>query len=356
MMNQPPELFSQPPVRSSYYRRPQKRRQLSRAGYVVVILALLGLAGGAGYGLYDVLFAGSTGEIPTVKSALPVKQKPDQPGGIDIPHQDVAVFQQLNKNDEDKTPKPVEHLLPPAAAPSALTSAVTPTQDQQAPMQATPPAVSGVENLAPPENMPTSAHQQPAPLSESEKTALVEKPSAPQEALVPTAVSAAPLPQSAPLPAVTPGPAPVPPPASKEPAPKETAVKEPAPKAKAMASPNAAPARAESLPREIFSGDSEQKIKSLSRKNATAAGGKGAYAIQLASLPSQDAANALLQKYQMRYASALQGHALRIVRANVEGRGTYYRIQSQPTLSDQAARDLCMTIKGMGGSCIPAKH
>jgi len=113
MNRSPPELFPQRPIRSDFGRVPSYR--LRR--FMTICICLL-LIGGI---LYRVLGGASSvpGEIPTIKAETGGwKQRPEQPGGIDIPHQDVEVYQALDAKDTTVKP-PVEHLLPPPETPQA---------------------------------------------------------------------------------------------------------------------------------------------------------------------------------------------------------------------------------------------
>ena len=105
-------------------------------------MAILLLVGGAGL---RYLFNRPTplrpGEIPTIVAEGPYKTKPEQPGGIDIPHQDVQVYQSLDSKD-DVTP-PVEHLLPPPETPqeqAALPGPQTPSGSSSSSPQQDPDA------------------------------------------------------------------------------------------------------------------------------------------------------------------------------------------------------------------------
>ncbi len=366
MMNTPPDLFSQPPVRSYYVRRPQQRRRLSRPAMLLLGTLTVALLGGGAYWLGE-SHSENPGEIPTIAAAQPIKQKPDQPGGIDIPHQDVTVFQQLDKREEEEK-QPVEHLLPQSKAPESI---VTQTVSSAAPVQSSegaagqvsgaegmqvPPPVKetgGVENLMPsargpsaaaalPTNAPEAAAQQTLPVSVS---APAEPKAATPEKIEPA--KPAPVEAAAPVKAV-------------QPAPQPKEVHHAAASAPAMPKKEKQVVAAASLPEELFTGDPEKQIQKLkdtpSATPEKQAAATGRFAIQLASIPSQATASAEMQKLQSRYASLLKAHPLRLVTANLPGKGTYYRVQTQPSLSEAEAKSLCASIKGAGGSCLLAKH
>ena len=110
----PPDLFPQRPVRSDFGRTPSYRTRR-----IITVLVLLLLIGGLRcIGPSGGPSISHPGEIPTIKAETGAwKQKPEQPGGIDIPHQDVQVYQALDGKDAAKPE--VEHLLPPPETPQS---------------------------------------------------------------------------------------------------------------------------------------------------------------------------------------------------------------------------------------------
>jgi len=100
---------------------------------------------GGGIWLWHKVFPFTPGEIPTIKAEGPYKQRPDQPGGIDIPHQDVQVYHEIDGSAAAGNAKPVlEHMLPPPEAPN-----VPPPAPVQAITGADNAPAARVENLAP---------------------------------------------------------------------------------------------------------------------------------------------------------------------------------------------------------------
>jgi hypothetical protein len=270
---------------------------------VSVVLILLG----AGSRL---IFGGSSqhsGEIATIKAEGAWKQKPEQPGGIDIPHQDVQVYQALDHKDDTKPP--VEHLLPPPEVPQPVPmSSVSPTSP---PSPTAPP----MENLTPPkleiDNIQTTVVPAPA--------------AAPAPAPIPT-----PAPSPVPAPVVTAT-------VAAPPSPSSSPI--PAPPA---AQPVTAPAK---LPAKPAPQTIEQVLKNVESAPKTDR------VVQLASMQDQVAAQDMAEKLQIRYAEILGSAQLRVVRANVTGKGIYYRIQS-PVVSGEQASGICAEIKKMKAGCI----
>ncbi len=84
---------------------------------------------------------------------------------------------------------------------------------------------------------------------------------------------------------------------------------------------------------------------------APAAGG---YYIQVASLPSEAEAEKSYKNISSKFGSVVGGRAHEIKRAEIAGKGTYYRVRiSAGTKADAAA--LCERYKAAGGSCLVTK-
>lgn len=84
---------------------------------------------------------------------------------------------------------------------------------------------------------------------------------------------------------------------------------------------------------------------------APAAGG---YYIQVASLPSEAEAEKSYKNISGKFGSVVGGRAYEIKRAEIAGKGTYYRVRiSAGTKADAAA--LCERYKAAGGSCLVTK-
>ncbi len=91
-------------------------RRWIRGGFA--ILALAGFAGVLWYAYEWGLGGGETVELPTVQAeAGPEKEKPSDPGGLQVPYQDQLV---LNQGEAGATAPRVERLLPPPEAPLPL--------------------------------------------------------------------------------------------------------------------------------------------------------------------------------------------------------------------------------------------
>jgi len=290
MINQPPpELFpSERPVQSTLVK--PKSYRIRRSMTVFVALALIG---GGSYEIY--LWKRTPPLIPTIHAEGALKQKPEQPGGIDIPNQDVTAYQQIDGN--EAKPASGEHLMPPPETPQASAPAPVPPPVEAAPMGST-----SVENLIAQPQVPIQTTVSPP------AKAVAEPPPAP------ATIAEAPSPQPTPDPSAQ----------------KAEAVAEPAP----TPSP-AAPA--------------------FGATPKTSSAGKGGYRVQLASIPDEEMAKQEMRKMQDKYAAQLNGSKLHLVKADLGPRGIYYRVQSVNPMTDGDARDVCTALKNIKAGCIVVK-
>ena len=74
------------------------------------------------------------------------------------------------------------------------------------------------------------------------------------------------------------------------------------------------------------------------------------WSVQIASQPSLEAAQQSYQSMAQRYGTMLQGKGVNIVKAEVSGKGTYYRVRI-PAASKNDAVALCERLKSQGGTC-----
>lgn len=74
------------------------------------------------------------------------------------------------------------------------------------------------------------------------------------------------------------------------------------------------------------------------------------WSVQIASQPTVEGAQQSYQQLAQRFGSMLQGRGVNIVQAEIEGRGTYYRVRI-PSSSKEDAIALCEQLKSAGGNC-----
>ncbi|MCA2405746.1 SPOR domain-containing protein [Rhizobium leguminosarum bv. viciae 248] len=77
----------------------------------------------------------------------------------------------------------------------------------------------------------------------------------------------------------------------------------------------------------------------------------GGYGIQIASLPSEDEATKSYANLSKKFASVLGGRSHEIRKADIAGKGTFYRVRIPAGSKDEAAA-LCEQYRAAGGSCL----
>lgn len=285
MMNpSPPELFAERPIRSDFTRGPSYRVRRIITVSVIALLAVFGIYFAFGH-------KHTPTEIPVIAAEGPYKQKPDQPGGMDIPHQDVQVYQEIGGADAPASP--VEHLLPQPETPKAPAA-----RPNAVPMDAAPPATINSDMAA--TGAPEALTPAAAPVAAVQTTVTPEA-AAPKPAQTITVV----------------------PPAKAK----------PVAKVKAAAKLKAA------------------KPTSITQILESNAGSKSTPVVQLASVSDPAAAKSMAEKLQSQYSAFLGGATLRVVKADLGAKGTFYRIQSQPVSADMASQ-ICAALKNHNAGCL----
>ncbi len=321
----PPELFAQPPIRSEYSRRRRMPRKVIR---LIALVLLIGVIGGlSAYWAFPPQDSVPPADIPTMKAEGPTKQRPDEPGGIDIPHQNETVFQQIDNSAPDKQAT-IEHLLPgpeKPVEPTTPSSLAFPSTDMN--------------------NSAVVAKQQ-APTPQAAPVADVAKQ---EEILLATKPDTAPSPANSASPAMPAGTAKIveklAPPSNSAVTAAESATTQVLSETKASPQPNteeivsAAKAQvktaaATNIPKEMFTGGVEKK-----------------FMVQLGSFPEQQVAQGELKKIQAKYSDTLGKVKLNLVQADLGAKGTYYRVQGGP-ISDAQARSICAKLWSQRAPCI----
>jgi hypothetical protein len=174
---------------------------------LIVVVALGGFGGIVGYYYFAGSAGGSTAEAvaPLIKAdQRPVRVRPDNPGGMEVPHQDKEIYDRVGNR--GAPPATAERLLPPPEAPMArpqtpsATSALPPVPSgaQAAPgtMAAAPPRPAGAPLPQQP-NVPPPPDVAPPPPSAVVSQAVIPPPAAPSTPLPGTRPPAAPAPVAA---------------------------------------------------------------------------------------------------------------------------------------------------------------
>ncbi len=242
-----------------------------------------------------------------VADTAPIKSRPESPGGIEVPNQDVAV---LNDVVPDPEKPQAERLLPPPEAP----------QPPQAEAPQVAPVAKVEELLGPP--LQTAAGPPPA-----------------VSPAVPPAVSPA-VPPAAPQAAATSQPEAAPEPVLPEP--KAETLLAPEPPAASPKAPAVAPSVATREPAPQVAALPDAKT--------------GGFLVQLAALRAEDGARPAWARLQKAHPALLGDRELTIQEVDLGDRGIFFRVQAGFFTDRAGARGLCSALKTRGQDCLVAKR
>jgi SPOR domain len=117
----------------------------------------------------------------------------------------------------------------------------------------------------------------------------------------------------------------------------------------------AADAATQAAPEPVQAKAPQPKPEEVAAANVDpAAIANGSWSVQIASQPSADSAKSTYQDLAQRYGSVLGGRGVNIVKADIEGKGTYWRVRV-PAKSRNDAISLCNDYKAAGGNCFVSK-
>ncbi|TNE36481.1 MAG: hypothetical protein EP348_06985 [Alphaproteobacteria bacterium] len=276
-----------------YYDGEEEVPGLSRKRWIGAILALI-IVGGFGIGIWYAYDQGVKKGVqlapPIIKAdSTPVKEKPADPGGMDIPNQDKQVFGLLNSSGGDEK---VEKLMAPPE------DALPDEQKAETPPQET--ATGKPETLIGKADEAAKSAE-----STDEKAAMTEKK----------------------LPALNDG---------------GTVEK---PEAKA-------PEMAEKTPEPVKKAEEPVKKAAEPVKKAVQTASSGPkYRVQLGSFTSTDAAEKQWSQLRSKYKSLLADVGYRIEDVDVKGKA-YHRLQAGAYDSRDGANSLCSKLKAQKQDCL----
>ncbi|PGH56528.1 SPOR domain-containing protein [Azospirillum palustre] len=337
-------------------RQSANKRGLLALGFAVV--GVVTFAGAAVIGLRGPSRLSGDGPPLLTAEAGPSKARPDQPGGMEVPHQDILAYERLRDHDGGRGNQ-VERLLPPPEVPLPR-PVVTPQMPAVVPL----PSVASVAQLPPgatatvPRDSVAAAVAAAAPLAAPEpvpglpaatSTAVAPAPAAPaaQATAMQTPPSVAAKPQQPPAAPVKPAPQqqvasvakPPAPPAQQNAAPsmgqliaKLEAASMPAPAAPAKAAPQPAKPAVVSAP-------------------APAAGGSGGWRVQLASVRSEGEAAAEWRRLAGRHPDALGGLSMQVAKVDLGEKGIFYRVQGAGA-DETRAKSACAQLRAQNVGCV----
>lgn len=365
-----------------------------RLRLAVGIIMLVLVAGGI-WGAIGLLWPEDDGKIVLLKADnTPYKVKPDDKGGMQIPHQDKLIFNTVSSDGKMVT---VERILPgpeqPMHAPvnnMDIPSPVAPIASSVAAQNAQQPAAVTQAEVQAKAQIAAQTAPAPTPAPTPVPQAKVEEKPAPKapEPVAMGRVIDAPKVEAKPEPSKSPSKdkdAPVKPAAafdmSKVDAPKPDALKvdvapskvpepEPeiekeifkeAPKELVKEEPKEEPSFKGPKPKETASKaenvadddapDNEPVKKQADEAPTPSSSSGGRVHFQLASFFDKPSAEKGITQFRSKYAGDLQGASLSIAQAKINGNKSVFRIQGSAANADTAS-SICADIKAKGGSCV----
>ncbi|WP_445678587.1 SPOR domain-containing protein [Radicibacter daui] len=283
--------------------------------------------------------SGQDGAPPVITAQIgPTKVKPAEPGGMVVPNQDISAYgvmkpgtqaEQQDVNLRPRTEEPVDLF---AAGDDA---SATPMGEEEG--EPDTPANVAAGQAA------TSAAALPAPPAGTTQNIIA--PPVPAQMAAAQPVAPAPVPQPVP-------PAAVSQPAPAAPAPGTPVALTPPPTASVPATQ--AP-QVTSTPVAAPKAVTPPKVAAPAAKAAPAAPTGSGWGIQLASVPSSKVAEQEWSRISGKYAADLNGITHTVVKADIPGKGTYYRVQAG-NMGKESADKLCTSLKGQGQGCLVVKR
>lgn len=287
-----------------------RRRGLTSA---VVVLVGLGAFGGIiAYAYNQGMRAGTETVAPVLRAdTSPTKVRPEQPGGLQVPHQDKLVYERLNPATATGGGR-VERLLPPPEAP---VDRPRPMAEEELPPEE---MEEGTTSGLPSEEEALSQFRADQPMADMADELPPEEPvEQPVATQAPTALTAEPQPAPVQSQAAAP---PAPRPAEPTAAKPEPVKPEP---------PKPEPAKPEPA------------------KPATS----GKARVQVGAVDAEAKAKAEWARLQKLYPSELGGLSLTVQKVDLGAKGVFHRLQGSG-LSEAEAEKICAALKAKGAGCI----
>ncbi len=298
---------------------------LKRATLAVVFVVIFAIAG-AGWFVYDQgLFQVGDQQIPLIKAEQgATKVRPEDPGGLQIPHQDKLVFERIAP---DQSEPLVERLLPPPEIPIERPSI------PELPARLTPPPAPSLADVSPPPAPVVETADRSAASEDQADTAAEQLADAQTDA---DPAEAAPSEQAQQIAAVAPA-----------------------------ARPDDAPAPTpndqldqviENLTEELPAPQPEPQqaaVTATPEPDATPSSSSAAegWRIQVASLRDSTSAEGEWNRLKERHADVLAGLSVNLQRADLDN-GTFYRVQAGPLPDRGAAQAACERLKSRSQGCL----
>lgn len=340
------------------------RRQPRRGVLIAGIVCAVAVAGGLG--ALAMSFGGKGGsEAPALVKAddSPIKVKPENPGGTVIPNQNNKVYEAVAKGIKPAAPEQQKLITsneePVDVNAAAPQSRVVDLSAQAAASQpaAGAPAGKSEDRVEQTAQADPAATEAPVVTPRKVRTMVVK----PDGSLVPRedpapAVAASEPADPAPQHVVATGDQTgAVPPAKGDAEEVAKAADEPAlkPAREIAATPKTAPIapqRPSDQPLDVVGEVKPDQVASI----GNAAPAAGSWSMQIASQPTAESAQTTYQDLARRYGGVLGGHGVNIVKADIAGKGTFYRVRV-PAQSRNDAIKLCESYKAAGGNCFVSK-
>ncbi|MFZ4762913.1 MAG: SPOR domain-containing protein [Alphaproteobacteria bacterium] len=334
--------------------KPQK--QPMRVGPLLVGLAGIACIGLLLiYGYYRADQGGGT--IPVIKAdASPVKRRPDNPGGMEVPFQDKMIFDKLSGNNNDA--EVVEHLIPPPEdpLPRPVAPAIAPVDSKPAqppitennqgqPVDAVVPPVAANNNgtaTLPPAQPPVKTDNIVKPATNPQQLETLSSVTITGDPLINSDGTAKPVVEKPPEKNVT---------AAKTPAPETPKKLDQEALSRLINDLGDVAETQESKPSVASKQVAEQATPITASTPIPTNMQAGNWWLQLASLRDVAQVNSEWQRLRRTQPAALQGMSLRVVKAEVPEKGVFYRMQAGP-INQAQAQKICQELKVSGISCI----
>jgi len=159
------ELAPEPEFRPIPRSRPKSRRHGGPWVFAAVLVVAIGAGAGGWYFLNDWLVVDNPdAEVPLIRAdSGPIKVRPEEPGGMDVPDRDKLVYDRIDGNGERSA---VERLLPPPEMPMAKPAPAAKGVEERSAAQAPTPLVPVTPAPSSPPAPAAKAEAQPAPTPE----------------------------------------------------------------------------------------------------------------------------------------------------------------------------------------------
>lgn len=303
----------------------EDQTKIKLAATVVVAVSVCGVIWYAYFSDDNIQKKDTNGATTVINASQdPVRARPTEPGGQQIPHQNATVYERLNV---DSTPAPAVAPLPLPEKP--IEKPAAPTILAPLPAPGAPVAQPAPAPEQPVTRLPLSAHTE---LAQAQPVQPQAQPETPAQPLAPLTAPTAPV-QVTETPLAQPV---IQPP-----------VKPTSPLADA---PKAQPVTPAPLPLPEPKPQPAPKPQPVAKAGPVAG---GAYRIQLAALASEDKAQAAWSSAVKKH-SFLSGLTLFVDKVNRNG-SLFYRVQAGPFESKQAAADMCAQLKNNNAACMVVK-